>query len=812
MQTHEPTSLRGKLVRTFLAAISLTLICAVVGFVAFRVISSEFETLREERLGDLRSASEIISEVLPLARSVEAIRAASTTETLATARETYGASLNRLEAILEQSTPEQRDRLLPQLSPVRTAETTLENARRELIDITGRKHALLQQAVELSSEAQAIINPLIEEAKAELLRGGVEVGENGAEIIETLVNQDFAHVQAILTARAAANLLSGAAITGLVASDPAIRAIMEDLRIASQNRLQRAVNDYLDFEAADAEALSQAAAVLIETVGDGQGGWGAIVTRRVDEVISARRAIEITIEQIVDDRIFDLTIRTEEAAQENTARIQNLMDTQVASIRTMLSIDALLNTLVVQVFSSAVAEAPVDVESTIEAILQTQSQIETVRSGMSTTLDEIVEKILAAAHPETGAAALRRAELASQEAASAAAETALGAVSALTKEAEKEISVALEKIDLAGRDVSGAIGLAQLGMAVCALLGLVLGLLAFRSLELALMKPLTRLTKRTHALANGDVTDDNTFGNRSDEIGQMASALDVFRENVARMRQLEQALTDVLRRAADSAEQVSDGSRLLTERAGEINDGALQQARASEQASTAIQQMAENIRRSAENAGQTEAIAKRSADDASRTSETVAEAVKAMEEIAEKIVVIQEIARQTDLLALNAAVEAARAGEHGQGFAVVAGEVRKLAERSQHAAQEISQLSVRCVDVSGEAGKLLGELVPSIHRTADLVQDITSATREQDTGAEQINGAIRELDAVIQQNTSTSQTARETAEELSSQADELNNIISQFEMTHASSQGTGAAASEHASPRTSGGSGLPAAA
>jgi methyl-accepting chemotaxis protein len=200
-----------------------------------------------------------------------------------------------------------------------------------------------------------------------------------------------------------------------------------------------------------------------------------------------------------------------------------------------------------------------------------------------------------------------------------------------------------------------------------------------------------------------------------------------------------------------------------------------------------MEEMASTIKQSADNAGQTEKIARQSAADAMASGEAVGKAVTAMQTIAEKIMVVQEIARQTDLLALNAAVEAARAGEHGRGFAVVASEVRKLAERSQAAAAEISSLSGSTVKAAQSAGEMLSRLVPDIQRTAELVSEISAGSREQNAGAAQINTAIQQLDKVTQQNTSAAEEMSSTSEELASQAEQLQTAISYFRLN--SSQG-----------------------
>ena len=242
-------------------------------------------------------------------------------------------------------------------------------------------------------------------------------------------------------------------------------------------------------------------------------------------------------------------------------------------------------------------------------------------------------------------------------------------------------------------------------------------------------------------------------------------------------------LRDVVANVRSAAENVSSGSEEMTSTAQTLSTGSSEQAASVEEVSASMEESTASIQQNAENARQTEKIATKAAQDATEAGQSVVKTVQAMKEIAQKISIIEEIARQTDLLALNAAIEAARAGEHGKGFAVVASEVRKLAERSQTAAGEISKLSGSSVEIAESAGAMLDKLVPDIRKTADLVKEITAASEEQTTGASQVNKAVQELDKIIQTNASASEEMASSSEELASQAEQLQSTIEFFKVS-----------------------------
>jgi methyl-accepting chemotaxis protein len=340
------------------------------------------------------------------------------------------------------------------------------------------------------------------------------------------------------------------------------------------------------------------------------------------------------------------------------------------------------------------------------------------------------------------------------------------------------------------------------GAVLCAVLYLFAGML------LSVLRSLRSIEAGAGRLAGGDLSQDIAPTSK-DEIKDLTDSLNRMTENMRSTAEMANAiasgdlsvepkpfsdkdtlglalermtgkLREVVADALAAAGHVSSGSEQMSTAAQQLSAGASDQAASAEEVSASMEQMAANIKQTADNAAQTEKIARQSSIDAQASGEAASRAVHAMQSIAEKIAFVQEIARQTDLLALNAAVEAARAGEHGKGFAVVASEVRKLAERSQTVAAEIGALSRQSMTLTSEAGGMLARLVPGIRKTAELIEEISAACREQDIGASQVNQAIQQLDNVIQQNAGAAEEMSATSEGLSREADELQKSIEFF--------------------------------
>ena len=330
-------------------------------------------------------------------------------------------------------------------------------------------------------------------------------------------------------------------------------------------------------------------------------------------------------------------------------------------------------------------------------------------------------------------------------------------------------------------------------MSGIALLCLVASIAVALLVTRAVTAPLSAMTFHLEQMVQGggDLTRRIPVASR-DEIGHMAALFNRFVERLAEIigdvRGRASAVTNASSHVVAVSGQVLSASGQVSASAQVVSQGTSEQAASVEETTSSLEQMSASITQNAENSRQMEQMALQGAKDAEESAASVKETMLAMQEIAEKVSIVEEIAYQTNLLALNAAIEAARAGEHGRGFAVVATEVRKLAERSQAAAKEIGGLAGSCVRLAERSESLLEQLVPSIRKTTDLVQEVAAASAEQSSGVSQINRALGQVDHVTQRNASSAEELSSTAEEMASQADAMRRqaeaVLQQTESLH----------------------------
>jgi methyl-accepting chemotaxis protein len=285
----------------------------------------------------------------------------------------------------------------------------------------------------------------------------------------------------------------------------------------------------------------------------------------------------------------------------------------------------------------------------------------------------------------------------------------------------------------------------------------------------SVITPLQQAVAITERVADGDLTAKIAVQG-ADEVHRLLSALQRMAQRLTQTISASQTAAGMLSQAAS---QVSASAQLLSR-------GTSEQATAAEQTTSSLAEMTASIDQNRENSRIMEQLALNGAHEMHETAKVVGTTVDAMKTIANRISIIEEIAYQTNLLALNAAIEAARAGEHGKGFAVVAAEVRKLAERSQNAAQDIGALSSSSVRTAEHSGELLTALVPAIRKTAEIVQEVATASREQTTGVTQVNRAMAQVDQVTRRNAAAAEELSATAEEMANQAESLERLLSFF--------------------------------
>lgn len=357
---------------------------------------------------------------------------------------------------------------------------------------------------------------------------------------------------------------------------------------------------------------------------------------------------------------------------------------------------------------------------------------------------------------------------------------------------EVQKKLAQERYDEADASYSVALRLAAIVFLVAFAVSMTAAAIMTRSITRVLGGEPEYAMQVARRVADGDLSVSIAAG-----VGSKQSLLGAMQDMVERLR-------EVMGNVRASADALGAASTQVSSTAQLLSEGTSAQAASVEETTASLEQMSASITQNAENSRNVETLARNGAHNAQESGDAVAETVAAMQSIAQRIQVIEEIAYQTNLLALNAAIEAARAGDHGRGFAVVASEVRKLAERSQASAKEIGGLAASSVAVADRSGKLIGDLVPAIGKTAELVREVAATSTEQSVGVSQVTKAMNNVEQVTQRNASAAEELSATAEEMSAQAEGLKQMICYFSLDTSLRAGVVAAAtSSGVSSRTS---------
>lgn len=340
-------------------------------------------------------------------------------------------------------------------------------------------------------------------------------------------------------------------------------------------------------------------------------------------------------------------------------------------------------------------------------------------------------------------------------------------MNAFTEIAEKDAEIAYQN----SLDVTQKI---MINSIIIIFLVLIIIILSAIVLTQSITIPIFTSVNLLDELANGNlnIKVPEEYEIRKDEFGQLLRSLSSMINNLGKIVQTIKL----------NSEQIASASLQLNNTSQILSQGATEQASSVEEVSSTMEEIAANITQNADNSIETKKISETSANGMKKIADTSKESLESINKISKKISIISEIAFQTNILALNAAVEAARAGAQGKGFAVVASEVRKLAEKSQIAAEEIIGLSEQSVRITKEASGLMNEILPEIAKTAHLVEEISSSSTEQSNGALQVNNALQQLNNITQQNAASSEELASSAEELSSQAEALKNLIDFFKL------------------------------
>lgn len=778
---------RGKLFTAFAGLVLLTATAIGIGLFSFQRVESGFAELSEKRLPSIENAAQLALSSTEVATAAAAVANSVTLQSQEVSFQALQKSVAVIEGIettfvASDSNREIVEALFSQSHTFKERLGVLDQATKEKIAARDAKDARMAALFKAYDGVNSAITPIVDDAYFTVVLGGEDAAAQSKELVDNLANTEMAKLRLYLELRADTNLLVGLAETVAFVDDPALLTLFEDKIIATEKKIA----DYQ--KELKAQDLSSGAEAEFGKLNDLVSATLAKSKARnitageqkqtLQTAIGLQKAIDDALIMQIDDQLFTLTIDTEEAVTENSAIISDLLNNQVGQLKSTLEAQAFANKFVATLVQGGLTQDPALLVPLQEKIT---ADAKHMRDGLDTLGSEDIkaqlEQLLAYGNPDNGLLRDHLEELTSTRKSNEQVTEMFTAVERIGQSVASLIEMELAAVDQATTQINRLFDNGSLALIAIGIASLVIaGAIGFFVVDRGLVKPLLGLVSITRALADGELEGHIAGTNRNDEIGDLAKAMEVFKENAVernnleavsreeqnaqleRQSRIEEMITDfrdemesVLANVTANMDQMQSTAQVLsqisTETASQASEAEASSTAASENVgsvASAAEQLAGSIAEIGQQVSRATEIVTNASGSARMTTEKVSELAESANKIGEVVTLIRAIAEQTNLLALNATIEAARAGEAGKGFAVVAAEVKELATQTSKATEEIATQIEAIQSSTGESVVAIQEIRDTMEQADETTSAIAAAVEEQDASTAMISRNVRD--------------------------------------------------------------------
>ncbi|MEP3275012.1 MAG: methyl-accepting chemotaxis protein [Stappiaceae bacterium] len=781
--------IRGKMFAAVGSIVLLTALAVGIGLYSFNVVERGFNTLAEQSLPSIGAAAKLAVTSADISTAAAEVAGSASEENRKSAMDTLHKSVLHLQAEAENITVTDANRQT--VEGLRATGKAFEAKLNDLGLATARRiesidanRARMKELFAVYEGLNGVITPIVDDAYFTVVLGGEDAVEKSKALVDRLANTEMAKLQLLLETRLEANLISGLSQTLAFLDDQALSSLYEDRITASTTRVAGLLKTLTEQElTTGADESLDSLVALSKKVSDirANGAYLSAAGQRklLDEAINLQKTVDDALVTQIDDQIFNLTIDTETASDENAAIITGLLDSQVGELKQMLEAQAFANRFVAMLVQGALTEEAAQIVPIQDKITAASAHMNKMIADIS--LDDVklrLEALLAFGAAENGLLVDHKTKL--DRSSEALQQVALmsDAVGQIGSTVTGLISHELKTVESDAATIKSLFSKGSIALIVVGIAALVIAIgISLLVIDRGLAQPLTKLVDATRRLADGDLEIVIDEMRRRDEIGDLSQAVRVFQENSLERVRLEAAsqddqaaqtmrqheveslidgfrgdVEDVLSNVEANMEQLQTTSQALTGlskdtagKASEVADVSASSSQNVETVATAAEQLSSSIAEIEQQVVRATTIVNEASSNARGTSEKIEHLAETTSKIGEVVTLIQAIAEQTNLLALNATIEAARAGDAGRGFAVVASEVKELATQTSKATEEISVQIDAIQSSTSETVDAIQQICKTMDEADSTTSAIAAAVEEQAASTSMISANVREV-------------------------------------------------------------------